>query len=506
MKPSLFAKSALRQLLMVFVLAGLISGCSSVDTKPLSSTHQTSDEVSRLLQLPHLQDYIDKEKKRITSLLAKGDEASVKGILQSDRACLEVMLFVSLRMKTPKLYTKRDDGRCVKIGKMDNASNYAVDAQCNQPISYAPPSQKRFCAEILDKKEGPRLGDAGSWQPNDTPIAGDPTRKWTLNNGTRLYLTSLPLSDNTQPFMKRVRYKKIGQCQLEMRIYSKNPTAKGLKPLIAIHGGNWKFRGGAFIGLESEISHYTDRGYIVFAPFYRLVGDAYDLTDCQNAAWKKITDDAESALDWVKANGEAVGADPNARVVVFGQSAGAHLSGWLLSHRQSEIEAAMLYYPPTDFEKFAKQAKPGGEYANYMASLTKLRAFLGMKDGEPYNQEALRLNTFPLFVNENSPPVFILHGDKDVVVPADQSQMVCNAYNPNDATLDAPATSLINYLDADNFHCGAKGTLTRLHKANHALDIRCLPTLPCPAGGLIGISDVREGMKRGYKWLDGLDH
>lgn len=505
MKQHACRKSTLLHFVITLIAIGAISGCSSVDTKPTTfASDQRSDALNEMLQLPHLQDYIAKQKKSIEPLLAKGDEASVKEILRSDLACEAVMLFVSNKMATPTLYSKHDDGSCRKIDWKREATNYAVDPQCKQPVNYEPPSKKRFCQELLGGNGGPKLGDAGSWQPDDSPIGGDPTRKWTLSYGTRLYVTSLPLKDNQQPFMKRVRYKKVGQCQLEMRIYKKDPTAQGLEPMMAIHGGNWKYRGSGFAGLESEISHFTDRGYIVFAPFYRLVGNAYNLTDCQNAAWKKIVADVESALDWVRDNGEAVGAKPDAKVMAFGQSAGAHLSGWLLSHRQSQISGAMLYYPPTDFEKFVAEAKPGGEYANYLGSLGILRDFLGMKEGDQYDQEALRLNTFPKFVNANSPPIFVLHGDKDVVVPADQAQLLCNSYNPSNETLDSRATSFINYLNADNYHCGDKGTLTRLHDANHALDVRCLPTQACPAGGILGSCAVREGMERGYKWLEGL--
>lgn len=505
MKKHFFHKPILLQLVVALVTIGSISGCSSIGTKTDSvAQYEPSDELNEMLQLPHLQDYIAKRQKSIIPLLERGDEASVIEILRSDLACEAVMLFVSRKMTTPTLYSKHDDGSCQKVNWKEKMANYAVDSQCTRPINYEPPSKERFCQELLGGNGAPKLGDAGSWQPNDTPIGGDPTRKWTLAYGTRLYVTTLPLKDNQQPFMKRVRYKKVGQCQLEMRIYKKDPTARGLKPMLAIHGGKWKFRGFSFAGLESEVSHFTDRGYIVFAPFYRLVGNAYDLTDCQNAAWKKIVADVESALDWVRTNGEVVGAKPGAKVIVFGQSAGAHLSGWLLSHRQQQIAGAMLYYPPTDFEKFVAEAKPGGEYADYQGSLAILRNFLGMKEGDKYDQEALRLNTFPHFIEANSPPLFVLHGDKDVVVPADQSQLICNAYNPSNETLDSRATSLINFIDADNYHCGDKGTLTRLHDANHALDIRCLPTQPCPAGGILGGCAVREGMQRGYRWLEGL--
>jgi acetyl esterase/lipase len=52
-------------------------------------------------------------------------------------------------------------------------------------------------------------------------------------------------------------------------------------------------------------------------------------------------------LDWVRANGPALGAQDQP-VSVFGQSAGAHLAAWLASHRSAEIRKALLFYGPTD--------------------------------------------------------------------------------------------------------------------------------------------------------------
>ena len=100
----------------------------------------------------------------------------------------------------------------------------------------------------------------------------------------------LPIKDNTQPYMTRARYKSvpvrehhevkganaerqtvttlrgIGQCDLEMRIYKRSLNATGLKPLLALHDGAWAHRGSDFIGFESEISHLTERDFVVFTP------------------------------------------------------------------------------------------------------------------------------------------------------------------------------------------------------------------------------------------------
>ena len=145
------------------------------------------------------------------------------------------------------------------------------------------------------------------------------------------------IQDNFQPYMKRFNYRTVtglprgtGTCALEMRVYKKDIAETNLRPVLAIHGGSWRYRGFGFWGLESLISHLTETGFVVFVPFYRLAGesDTTSTIECNGADWRGLTSDVESALDWVIANGPALGA-ADGLISVYGQSAGAHLSAWL---------------------------------------------------------------------------------------------------------------------------------------------------------------------------------
>jgi acetyl esterase/lipase len=254
-----------------------------------------------------------------------------------------------------------------------DAAEYFVDSACTEAAAYRSTDDAEYCAAYVGDQAESILGNAAVWvadanQVND-PLPNVASRAWTNVPGTQLDLGALPLTGNLQPYMKQVNYRTIGSaqrgtgsCELEMRIYKNDLAATGLRPLIALHGGTWRSRGSSFLGLESGISHLTEQGFIVFAPFYRLTGETDGNVECNAVTWREVTADAEAALDWVVANGAALGAAPGP-VNVFGQSAGAHLAGWLAAHRPDDVRKALMNYGPIDALEFLQGAIPfGGPY------------------------------------------------------------------------------------------------------------------------------------------------
>lgn len=253
---------------------------------------------------------------------------------------------------------------------------YFSDAQCTSAVAFRPTDDIEYCLDQFGDQAGALLGNAASWlpdanQPGDE-LPGVPSRAWTTLPSTQLDLGVVSLQGNHQPYVKQLRYKTIdnvsrgnGTCELEMRVYKQGIIEQGLKPLLALHGGTWKHRGTSFIGLEAGMSQFTERGFIVFAPFYRLVGESDGNVECNAVSWKEVTADVESALEWVLQNGAALGANDDA-VSVFGQSAGAHLAAWLAANRSDDVEKALLYYAPLDALDFLNGAVPlGGPYESY---------------------------------------------------------------------------------------------------------------------------------------------
>ena len=274
-----------------------------------------------------------------------------------------------------------------------DAGLYFSDMHCSNEIAFEVTDVDEFCQARFGDQAETRLGNAASWtadqnQPND-PLPGVSSRSWTTVPSTQLDLGVLSLAGNHQPYMKQFNYKNIvnvprgnGSCQLEMRVYKNDIIEQDLKPLIALHGGTWRHRGFSFLGLEAGISQFTERGFIVFAPFYRLVGESDGNSECNAVSWRELTADVESALDWVNLNGAALGATDEP-VSVFGQSAGAHLAAWLAAHRPTDVRKALLYYAPTDALEFLAGAVPmGGPYEAFRDfGLDALSRFYGAKDG-----------------------------------------------------------------------------------------------------------------------------
>ena len=272
-------------------------------------------------------------------------------------------------------------------------SDYFVDAQCTEAVAYRPTDAAQFCAAYVGDQAESLLGNAAAWPADDAqvndPLPNESSRAWTTVPGTQLDLGVLPLFGNHQPYMKQLRYKSVadvprgnGTCELEMRVYKNDIAASDLQPVIALHGGTWRHRGSSFLGLEAGISHLTERGFIVFAPFYRLAGESDGNVECNAVTWREVTADAESALDWVRNNGTALGA-ANIPISVYGQSAGAHLAGWLAAHRPNDVRKALIYYGPIDALDFLAGAVPfGGPYEAFRDfGLTSLGRFFGAPGG-----------------------------------------------------------------------------------------------------------------------------
>ena len=296
-------------------------------------------------------------------------------------------------MRTP-LYQLEGEQCSVADLDAESAGPYFVDDTCGVEVAFSPTSDAQFCAEQLDGSAQERLGNAAYWtpdpaQPNDV-LPGVVSRRWTALPSTRLDLGVIGNGDNHQPYTKQLRYKTVedtgrgdGTCALEMRIYKNDIAADALRPMLALHGGTWRNRGSAFLGLEATLTQFTQRGFVVFAPFYRLTGEADGNVECNGVGWRDVTEDAEDALEWVRENGEAFGA-LDAPVTLFGQSAGAHLAAWLAAYEPLDVDHALLMYPPLDFVDFLKEGlavdSAFAEQADF--ALRALARFFGARGGD----------------------------------------------------------------------------------------------------------------------------
>lgn len=114
------------------------------------------------------------------------------------------------------------------------------------------------------------------------------------------------------------------------------PLGQGTFPLVIyLHGGGW------VSGDKSNFAWIThslaQNGLVVFSANYRWAPEA---------SFRDQLDDVAGVIQWARKNARQYGADPD-RVILAGDSAGAHLACWLhMALHQSSLLNSMALTPP----------------------------------------------------------------------------------------------------------------------------------------------------------------
>lgn len=161
--------------------------------------------------------------------------------------------------------------------------------------------------------------------------------------------------------------------------------------VLLVHGGAWMH------GDRTQLRGYgillARQGIVCVASEYRLSGEAH---------WPAQIDDVQTALAWLHANAERLGVDP-ARIVVSGNSAGAHLA-LMLAGQTPGIAATIAIYPPTELKAGRHLDDP-------------IRQLLGPDHTPELEQQASPIR----FVHPGYPPTMLVHGNADEIVPVEAS-------------------------------------------------------------------------------------
>ena len=451
-----------------------------LDGKLVTQLRAWTDDTS---DFPISDGYLAQNGDAIIRAALVGDKEALGDLLGSLLACQLGSVYLQ-DLPRQALYTQ-EVGACVATTALDGA--LYSDAQCQQAVSVREQGLSEFCLVSTDKL---KLGD-GSASPAQVS-------EWMLSPGPRLAITLPSFDDSTQqPYQGSVSFKQDsterGTCSLEMRIYTPNPGAKNLRPVLAFHGGSWSQRGAGFTGMESLMAHFSSRDMIVFAPFYRLAGDQDGPTACRQFVAEDIVADADAALQWVKANGEQYGARAG-KVGLFGQSAGGFLATWVAINRADDIDAALLMYPPTDVGGFVEDLDTG-VYSN-TRGVGILERFLGLERALwPENTERLAALSMAQQVAEGAPApaIRMIHGTADDLVLPSQSERLCDALQGGRAD-----TETVGRLQRRA--CGDEGQLDLIEGAEHALEV-CALGATCLAGDLISASAAQASLRQAYDWL-----
>jgi len=199
------------------------------------------------------------------------------------------------------------------------------------------------------------------------------------------------------------------------------PAADGpARPLVVtVHGGGWS--GGSRKEYYALGIALVNKGYVVASIDYRL---------SQDAIYPAQIEDCKAAIRFLRAHASEYGIAPN-RVGAWGQSAGGHLVALLGTtgdirdfdtganlDQSSKVQCIVDWYGPTDFLHFGEPPLPIVNNPNNAGS----RLINGMA-GAVAPEKARRASPV-YFVNKNSSPFLIMHGDKDNTVPLQQSQIL----------------------------------------------------------------------------------
>ena len=200
-------------------------------------------------------------------------------------------------------------------------------------------------------------------------------------------------------------------------------ASAGPRPWVMyIHGGGWvgggPRRSAAYQDWPKVLASLAARGYVVTTVSYRFANEA---------PFPAAIQDVKAAIRWLKANAAKYNLDPD-RGMTWGQSAGGHLAALAAvtcgvtalsppaletDARDDCVRGAVSWFGIYDFSTQSPNGpdgKPGPQ-----------GIFLGCGTGA-CTEEQFRRASPVHYVDAKDPPLFLMHGDKDVTVPLAQSQ------------------------------------------------------------------------------------
>jgi acetyl esterase/lipase len=193
--------------------------------------------------------------------------------------------------------------------------------------------------------------------------------------------------------------------------------ASGRPAVLALHGGGW--RGGDKRDYGRMAAALVAHGYVVVAVNYRLSGP-------DTPSWPANIEDVRAAVRWLRRHAADYGIDPE-RIAAMGASAGGHLAALLAtspgdrdpadaSGTSARVAAVIDFYGPSDMAALAVQSKTAAR---------SVALYLGGGPGDVPQRYAAASPA--LRVTSDTPPMLLIHGADDLLVPPDQSRRLADA-------------------------------------------------------------------------------
>ncbi|MFY1830285.1 alpha/beta hydrolase fold domain-containing protein [Myxococcus fulvus] len=234
-----------------------------------------------------------------------------------------------------------------------------------------------------------------------------------------------------------IRFAEVPGRELHADIFLPQGSPATPRPAVLyLHGGGW--RGGERAYARAWADFFTAKGYVLISLDYRLFPPATGLS---------APGDVKCGIRWVKDHAATYGVDP-ARLVLFGESAGGHLSMLAAySAGDSRLPSSCGATGDTAVAAVISFYAPGDLVADAANNADTLEGFTGAPlEG---HRELYELLSPIHHLGPRAPPTLLLHGGADSVV--------------------SPAASVA--MDARLAQLGVPHALFTLPYAEHGFDI-----------------------------------
>src|SRR5688572_1499358 len=352
--------------------------------------------------------------------------------------------FFSIAQNANQFYRKADslynmkDFKSAAIAYNEGIKLQGTNAPFNRYLSAASswtlsgvPDSAFYLLDIISKNEKLTQSDYTNLENAKDLASLQSDKRWK----PLLAIVQKQAKANTYPQDELVYGRKDGMGLLMTQLKPK--VRSNGKAIISVMAGSWFSN---FSMVERSVYYmrqYLDKGYNVFMV---VLGSQprYAIPD--------EIDDLKRAVRYIRYNAKQLGIDPD-HIGIEGGSAGGHLSLAIATADEkinttasdpvdrvsSRVQAAAVLFPPTDFFNWGF---PGAAMVNVRGPQIQARVY-GAFDFkvlnnttaiyEPVTDTAARnkigKEISPIYaVSSDDPPIFIIHGDADMVVPLQQSQ------------------------------------------------------------------------------------
>lgn len=207
---------------------------------------------------------------------------------------------------------------------------------------------------------------------------------------------------------------------LTMDVFTPREHANGASVIWIVSGGFFSSRD--MIPLPA-ITPLVDRGYTVFAVMHGAQ-PKYHVDEGQQ--------DLLRSVRFIRYNAKRFNIDAD-RIGCIGGSAGGHLSLTLatlggpgkpdardpVDRESSAVQASVALFPPTDFLNYGK---PGVDAVG-IGILREFYPAFGPRADSPHSRQVFGREISPIYyVHAGMPPILLIHGDADTLVPIQQSE------------------------------------------------------------------------------------